>query len=54
MMLLALGLMNVQAESVCLFKGGCITGTGILYVCVCSCWNAIYEMLFSGITAKKL
>ena len=23
-------------------------------VCVWSCWNAIYEMLFSGITAKKL
>ena len=47
MMLLALGLMSVQAESVCLLKSGCIRGTGIFYVYIYIC-TAVYMYIRTG------
>ena len=60
MMLLALGLMNVQAESVCLLKSGCIRGIGILlciyiyiYVQLCICIYVQAENLNIGVTNQN-
>ena len=59
MMLLALGLMSVQAESVCLLKSGCIRGTGIFYVYIyiyvqlCICIYVQAENPNIGVTSQS-
>ena len=57
MMLLALGLMSAQAESVCLFKSGCIRGTGIFYVYIyvqlCICIYVQAENPNIGVTSQS-
>ena len=57
MMLLALGLMSVQAESVCLLKSGCIRGTGIYYVYIyvqlCICIYVQAENPNIGVTSQS-